>query len=147
MSKLEITHKRKVRADLNKKAKGYIQKHNLKLPPRFKERWLEALDSGKYQKGIGDLCSVDIADYRSSSLEEQSRFCCLGVAGRIQGIPEEAIYNKGFLEDDIILIGKKSKRNIPQVLHGENPVTTFLAHRNDETRTFKEVRNWIDKNL
>jgi hypothetical protein len=146
MIESEVAHKRKVRADLNKKAKDYIQENNLKLPPRFKERWLEALDSGKYEKGIGDLCSTDIIN-RPGYILEQDRYCCLGVAGRIQGIPKEAIYNRGFLEDDIVLISKKNKRNIPQVLQSENPVTVFLAHRNDETRTFKEVRNWIDKNL
>lgn len=47
--------------------------------PYFKE-WTEALDSGEYSQGSGQLCQT------LSYLEEiETRYCCLGVLSKIQG--------------------------------------------------------------
>lgn len=47
--------------------------------PYFKE-WIEALDSGEYSQGSGQLCQT------LSYLEEiETRYCCLGVLSKIQG--------------------------------------------------------------
>jgi hypothetical protein len=125
--------------DLSRKAKKHIKENNLKLPPRFKEKWLEALASGKYEKGKDFLCNL--------IGENKHDYCCLGVAGRIQGVPISLLEEEGYLTEPISNLAKNRKKPIPKVLHGDNPVTSFLSFRNDTSKTFKEVRTWIEKNL
>lgn len=126
-------------------AKLYVKETGFKLPPRFKERWLEALRSGDYPKTTGKLCRSDYDD--TSNGTYPVGFCCLGVAGRIQGIPENQLSDYGFLDEPIIEIANKRKKQIPRVLQETNPVTEYLATLNDESPTFKKVIRWIDKNL
>lgn len=121
----------------SREAKKYLKDRNLKLPTRFKERWLDSLESGEYKKGKDALCTGNA----------NHDFCCLGVAGRIQGIPVSKMIDVSFLNKDIINLAKKNKKNIPEVLQERNPVTEYLSILNDSTSTFTKVRSWIKKNL
>ncbi len=124
-------------------AKKYIKEHG-KLSESFKRRWLEALDSGKYKQATGDLCKTS---HDMGGKEFVEGYCCLGVAGHIQGMPIKLLEGKGFLDREIIKVAKSRKKNIPSILQEVNPVTDYLANLNDASKNFKRTRNWIEKNL
>ena len=50
------------------------------MNPEIKKQWLEALRSGKYEQGEGQLQYIDRENFRdlTSKINSQS-FCCLGV--------------------------------------------------------------------
>ncbi len=51
-----------------------------KLRPDIKERWLEALRSGKYEQGKGMLRTGRWdEEYEEFVYDDEARFCCLGV--------------------------------------------------------------------
>lgn len=111
-----------------------------KLPPVFKKKWLEALRNGKFQQGGG--CLFD---------EEKNKYCCLGVACKIQGNAKSKLIG-GYIDDPAIF-------EVPKILQGtddENKVVAKLTSMNHGTRldgvlqkkkTFKGIANWIEKNL
>lgn len=53
----------------------------MKLNPEVKTKWVEALRSGKYKKGIGQLM-IEAKD--SDSGEDE--YCCLGVLADVLGL-------------------------------------------------------------
>lgn len=100
-----------------------------KLPKRFKNRWLKALRSGKFEQG-------------NNYLYNGETYCCLGVASCI------ATGNKPKQGQQYI-----SERNLktPKILRGGNNLTDLLADMNDGRNrfkmSFKSIANWIEKNL
>jgi len=107
-----------------------------KLPPVFKAKWLAALRSGDYIKGN---------NYLQRTLDNKTTYCCLGVACKIQH-PKLDIESHYFIEDEIA----KNAKKVPKLLKGdrENSLIQKLAAMNDlEKHSFKQIANWIEKNL
>lgn len=101
-----------------------------KLPPKFKARWLEALRSGKYEQTIG-------------TLHYKSRYCCLGVACKIQGYSDDLIDNACLpfqIKDEI--------RKVPKLLKTPgNRSVAKVADMNDDGKSFEQIADWIEQNL
>ena len=108
-----------------------------KLPKVFKKKWLDALRSGKYKKGKEMLYNID-----------KNTYCCLGVACVISGYKKELITHgeEGYIEEF------KTPR-IPNILIGSDDIVNTLIAKNDGGKSykralgFKEIANWIEKNL
>lgn len=100
-----------------------------KLPKRFKTKWLKALRSGEYKQGRGQLCIQD-------------RYCCLGVACVIAG--------HDMKDESLIPIAYD---NVPILLREHSTFIAQLTAMNDgvrgykRPRSFKQIANWIEKNL
>lgn len=129
-------------------AKKYIKQNpNLKLPERFKERWLTALTDGSYKQATGELIVIEE--------DEVQGHCCLGVACRIQGLSQSVISNYGAIGQDLVEIAKKRKKNIPRILQTDdrgnnfvhNPVVKYLIELNDGSVNFKKVSKFIERYL
>lgn len=84
------------------------------------EEWLQALESGYYQQGQGKLC-------------DNERYCCLGVAMRVNDIPI-ARSQRFPWTSQIIQLGLK-----------ENGAR-HLAALNDRGVTFKSIAGVIRQN-
>lgn len=102
-----------------------------KLPVEFKKKWLEALRSGKYEQGKGELFY-------------EGKYCCLGVAAAECGVPLKYIKGKGFL-----FLGETHFDSVPNILRGSftKPIPNSLSAMNDNGKTFTEIANWIEENL
>jgi hypothetical protein len=115
-----------------------------KLPVRFKNKWVKALRSGDYKQGCGELCDFD-------SYIKENRYCCLGVAGKIVGHTDKNLKKFTILENN-------KKWKVPKQLIGEqsngNLLVGKLVDMNDGSHflkrkalSFKQIANWIEKNL
>ena len=116
-----------------------------KLPKKFKEKWLIALRGGKYKQGIGCLC-------------KNGAYCCIGIAGKVQGLSDDFLHAKGMFSSDWDFSNfNRIKRLIPNALLGtvySNRLLNTLVDMNDGTGRFqgkrqslKQIANWIEKNL
>lgn len=101
------------------------------LDKKFKNKWIKALKGGKFTQGEGRLYKKD---------ESGEKYCCLGVAGIICGIPKEMLY-KSFLERYPL------SYNIPKDIKGQKEVAAHLANMNDNGKSFEEIADYIKKNL
>ena len=113
-----------------------------KLDPDFKKKWINALRSGKYKQGDGNLYKFD-----------NNSFCCLGVACVVSGEPLERL-------DHVELIGPEmfTSTTIPEILKSdylpsESPIKV-LVDMNDGTnlykgnkQSFEQIADWIEQNL
>lgn len=104
-----------------------------KLPEDFKKRWVEALRSGKYKQG-------------QYSLYSNGYYCCLGVAGLMNGLSNEEMYNKSSLACPIY------KEVTPVPL--DDCILNTLTGMNDGTgpessqrKSFYEIADYIEQNL
>jgi hypothetical protein len=118
-----------------------------KIDPEVKQKWLEALRSGKYKQGrYGLRHTVDNTDLNG---EKYDAFCCLGV-----------------LCDVVQSNAWTPKKDAPAYwLHNNESSTTVgydirdsiglasaaidnLIHLNDSfKKDFKEIADWIEENL
>lgn len=124
-----------------------IGNKDYRLPKRFKQGWIKALRSGKYQQGESFLKKTD-----ENNVE---RYCCLGVACEITKNP--------IREYDDSWITKYNNKNgkIPKLLVGkgdhsvddngdilpEGVITQKLSGMNDGGRSFKYIAKWIERYL
>lgn len=106
-----------------------------KLPKAFKRKWLEALRSGKYKQ------------HTEGALYEEGRYCCLGVAGSLCGITDSKLENHGFLQQPEL--SSRQVRKIPKAIRGDaaDSAPGVLSLMNDRGASFKQIANWIEKNL
>lgn len=126
-----------------------------KLPPEFKQKWLQALRSGEYNQGNGQLVEWT---YKENEEGEDIReypigYCCLGVACKVAGIDDETMEDYAFIDWETPL----AEYDIPKELKGDsddNPVAKLLAHMNDGTgefignkQSFSAIADWIEENL
>jgi hypothetical protein len=112
------------------------------LPLDIKEKWLEALRSGKYKKGKDCLLNDD-------------KYCCLGVLCEIQERPKNHIHefkfsfdgNTGSLNTDNSLYETLNSlgyfNGFKIKIEGKEYMT--LAYINDESETFDNVIEIIEK--
>ncbi len=104
-----------------------------KLSKSVKKAWIQALESGEYQKGIGALCNED------------EEYCCLGVLAEELGTLEVSINSsigKGYLGKAYMLL-----RNGSDWDYLPEKVQEKLADINDKSDTFEPVVDYIKKNL
>ena len=120
-----------------------------KLDPEFKAKWVTALRSGEYKQGRGLLYTGEA-------------YCCLGVAGRICGIPVEKLKEKHYLTPE--WFRDDSLKNVPEILQHDalnlnrESCVHYLGYMNDGDKhhiynpigrqySFNEIADWIDENL
>ena len=126
-------------------------KDKYSLDKTFKEKWIKALKSGNYKQGSGSLKRY----YENI----EPRYCCLGVACSVAGVPEEYISGEWIDENNFDLDGFSK---IPKVLQGcgaENELVGKLSGMNDDTiinsdtdeeehkSDFEKIADWINKNI
>jgi hypothetical protein len=112
------------------------------MKAEIKQKWLEALRSGNYKQGTGELC----ISYTSGRFEH----CCLGVLAEVCGIDRSKLFNSDHLER----IGH------PEILgawglghyNSGDPDTHTneqrkLAAMNDTGKSFAEIADWIEANI
>lgn len=123
----------------------------------LKQKWLEALRSGKYQQGSGQLREVHYCEEWSDTYH-----CCLGVLADIAGAPLSLFEDDGFLGSgqsistssdnaDHFGLGPQGNEGDPQYEADEpRSLTTLqrkLASMNDNRRSFAEIADWIEINV
>lgn len=112
------------------KVNGKIK--DVRLPKRFKEKWVKALRSGNYKQGKESLYT-----------EHTNSFCCLGVAC--------AITYKGPVKNlawhSYIELGEDWSENVPKLLVNDEGIPEKLAKMNDDGKTFKQIAAYIDRYL
>lgn len=111
----------------------------IKLPKKFKAKWLKALRSGKFQQS------------RNGNLVDDEGYCCLGVAGVVCGVSDKRMADCAFLSrrENGIKVLKTVEKALKQPIL-DNPLDSVeaeLACMNDGTRSFKQISNWIEKHL
>lgn len=104
-----------------------------KLPKTFKTKFIKALKSGEYNKGMGRLRSDD---------DGEITWCCLGVAADICGIKN--LGTKDFIEKGLNM---KGISKVPNILKGRVGIAEELAELNDKSDSFEPVIEYIEKNL
>lgn len=99
------------------------------MKTEVKKKWLKALRSGKYEQGRGQL-------------RFNNEFCCLGVLACVVDRDEKTWYAEdgGFgyeASQQQRLTGRLSRATVNQ-----------LIRMNDtDSKSFKAIANWIDKNV
>jgi uncharacterized glyoxalase superfamily protein PhnB len=108
---------------------------DVRLPLKFKEKWVAALRSGKFKQG-------------KEYLEIEGEYCCLGVACKITH-PRLNLGEANFICDQDFNSKELSKIRVPAILKGDsdNKIVDTLAKMNDSGASFKKIAAWIEKNL
>jgi len=104
-----------------------------KLPKAFKNKWIKALRSGKYEQIQGRLI-------------KDKGYCCLGVACSVLK------YHNRFVSNHITI--PKNYNRVPIALRGDaltNDLVEHLSDMNDGVgegkKSFKQIANFIEKYL
>lgn len=115
----------------------------MKLTRALKKQWINALLSGKYKQGRGNL-------YNNIYKEH----CCIGVLGEVCGITKTEMNKKGLFDDQWFSNFDRIKSKIPKELIGSNvkskrgnPIVGKLVRMNDGGKSFEEIANYIQKYL
>ena len=140
-----------------------------------KRKWLEALRSGEYIQGKqqlvqtpSDYCWEEHPRKTRKTEEEEYRFCCLGVLENLycesKGIEfPERNWSMGSHTDEVakwaglandsceVHHSWKIMKNKVAMKSGGHYVTygayNYLSSMNDKGKSFKQIANWIEKNL
>lgn len=111
-----------------------IMDKTFKLPKVFAEKWVEALRSGEYEKGIGYLFKYNT-------------YCCLGVGCVILGadkntMAEKEITTSSDWELDIL----KIKNSFPRELQDTELMENLIYFNDNEGKSFNEIADWLEEN-
>lgn len=124
-----------------------------KMNPEIKQKWIEALRSGKYRQGEEWL-------YAKNPRGDE-RYCCLGILCVVNDIPfTSPDFDNYTVEDNwqfapATYDGRHTLDKyfeLPEQDHmaeyglGENEYT-YLAHLNDIGQSFNDIADWIEGNL
>ena len=114
----------------------------IKLPKRFKAKWLAALRSGEIKQARGMLCDLD-------------GMCCLGVACHVAGT--QFIKDTGMLTKTLNgSIYLPNKGDVPDnvlttLCESDNGGVTTAGHlsemNDDGENSFAEIADWIEEHL
>lgn len=112
---------------------------NQKLPEEFKRKWVEALRSGKYKQGRGQL------------KDTQDQYCCLGVACIIVGYTKDQL-DKCYIPKDFVLIPDKLRgasydSSTVKVLSNMNDGQDPNTGKEVPIKSFSEIAYYIEQNL
>lgn len=107
---------------------------------KFLREWVTALESDKYQQGKILLCS-------------EGKYCCLGVACELAGLPHTILDNSRNYFGDYGCITKENPLfsifdwfgKLPKPLHYHNSVSSSLSRLNDNGMNFKDIAKVIRK--
>ena len=109
------------------------------MNPDIKQKWIEALRSGKYEQGF-------------SVLKKNNRYCCLGVLCElhskitnrewIQGEDGESYDDCDTYLPDVVVEWAGLNSDDPSVVD-----SLSLAQLNDVGQTFEQIAEFIEKNL
>lgn len=106
----------------------------------LKQKWIEALRSGKYKQGHGQLRDLD------------NRYCCLGVLCDVQGRKWRRQYGDewGIGNGAEFDSGGEANNKLLNDIGGRE-IATKLIRMNDgqdkKPRSFKQIANYIEKHL
>lgn len=108
-----------------------------KLPKEFKDKWIAALRSGKYEQG-------------KSALESNGKFCCLGVACRVVEVETYVVDEMTGQLNELEYI--PDNEAIPRFIIGATETAAFLSTMNDgdgivPPKSFSEISDYIEANL
>jgi hypothetical protein len=112
-----------------------------RLPRAFGEKWLQALKSGEYPKGIVSLAS-------RKKGKKTFNYCCLGVACVLEGVDPEKLRDYGAIVSNP---GEPDPfpKTIPEELRGpvSKPLIAQLTALNDNSKRddFQDVTDWIEQ--
>lgn len=100
------------------KAETDEQKRQTRMDAEIKRKWIEALQSGKYQQCTRALCDRE---------EAPTQYCCLGVLWDLEGRPDNltALWAKH--------VGMNKGR--------------LIKMNDDQGRSFAEIADYIEQNL
>lgn len=110
------------------------------MDKRVKRQWLRALRSGDYEQGEGQLVTQEDDDFL---------FCCLGVLQNLYHLEKNQTFApkkwKLLYPDKIVLRWAKLKTG----RDADESVSAIelLADMNDSGYTFKDIADYIEKNL
>lgn len=116
----------------------------------IKQQWLEALRSGKYQQGQGQLVSVDEDD------DSVTGHCCLGVLADVAGLRPWRFACEGYLGEGgdnstDLGLGPWENPGDAQFNAADQATNTTvqrkLAGMNDQGKSFAEIADWIETNI
>lgn len=106
-----------------------------KLDPEFKARWVEALESDRYEQG------------QSALKTHSDKFCCLGVAADLKdpdGWYEAACNIEHYWAGGCLSLRDNARKEISLSRDAQNE----LIRMNDDGKmTFTEIAKWIKENL
>jgi hypothetical protein len=103
------------------------------MKAELKQKWTEALRSGKYQQGTRFLRSAD------------NHYCCLGVLRAVAGLPWGPV-GDGVYEGDLGHVGALSPTEQAEL--GLGCRQTHLMDMNDQDRLpFEKIADWIERHV
>ena len=102
-----------------------------RLPEKFRENWIKALKSDKYEQTQGALCEISDAN---------SSYCALGVACKVLGYADEDLDGVlGFSSEDMW-------NEIPMNLKDRDELCGMIVEMNDdECLDFNKIADWIEQ--
>lgn len=93
----------------------------------LQEQWVEALESGEYEQGIGSLCS-------------EGKYCCLGVACEVMGVEKTYIGDTVRFGNCLVTLSERLMNKL-----GIEKQSHFIV-MNDSGKSFKEIAQYIRDN-
>ena len=129
---------------------GKLISDNLKSSELIlKEKWIQALKSGNYKQGTGNLYNI-----------RDNSYCCLGVLGSLCNISNTDLIHRSFIRNNYgdsqydHSCPKDSDKLYPSAfkkdftdLSKEN-LAFILSNMNDiEKKSFKEISDYIEKEI
>lgn len=105
------------------------------MKTEYKQKWIDALRSGKYKQGRGILKTVD------------GEFCCLGVLCDVYN-NEGWVTTSSFYEYNGFRFRSSLSYDISKLFDLTNSIEDVLIYMNDtEEKTFEQIADWIEVNL
>lgn len=110
----------------------------IRLPRVFRNKWLKALESGRYRQTTGELLC-------------NGKYCCLGVAGKVLRIHDNDLQGHCMPADLDLKNIKKYPTAIVRKPEENDSIensefASSLASMNDDGKTFKEIAAYIRSN-
>ena len=101
------------------------------LTKKLKKAWVKALRSRKYVQGVGKLRQRE---------DGKTKYCCLGVFCDISGI--------GIDRSGENVAKKSGESYVPlNKILGDTIVTELYTMNDSQRKSFREIADYIDKNL
>lgn len=109
------------------------------MDKELKQKWIDALRSGKYEQGTG-------------SLEDNGKYCCLGVLAVVGELAERRAHSPSgrthFYWGDGVFTSSTFPDSACLKVGLWNGVYGMLMHMNDsDKKSFAEIADWIEENI